>query len=70
MTASEAFDRLQQADMTWRALLDLQFGPLAFEVRHNPEGRFQPGTRLHDAWQAREAALRAYHAAVNAAVGA
>lgn len=70
MTASEAFDRLQQADMTWRALLDLQFGPLAFDARHNPEGRGQPGTKLRGAWKAREAALRAYHAAVNAAVGA
>ena len=51
MTASEAFDRLQEADNIWKLM-----------------SKFERGSDLRAAWKAREAALRAYHAAVNAAV--
>jgi hypothetical protein len=53
MTASEAFDRLQDADKIWQTI-----------------SKGAKGSDLRAAWRAREAALRAYHAAVNAAVGA
>ena len=70
MTASEAFDRLQQADDIWQIALEFAFGVRASDMRYQPEGRGEPGTKLHDAWKARDAALRDYHAAVTAAVGA
>ena len=69
MTAFEAFDNLQEADDIWQIELEFVFGVCASDMRYQPEGRGEPGTKLNAAWKAREAALRAYHAAVTAAVG-
>lgn len=52
MTKHEAYNAALAADHRWSELLRRYFGKRAGDVRYTKQGEGQPGSDLHEAWQA------------------
>ncbi len=53
-------EQFRDADDVWEAALVAAFGGDAGQARYEARGRGEPGTALHAAYKARDAALRAW----------
>jgi hypothetical protein len=55
----------QATDDAWSMELQRLFGKRAGDVRYTPQGKGGPGTALRAAYEAREAARKAYDCAIS-----